>query len=108
MNDKTFTQNAACAPSNSAVVAPEGDLVAARLPPLRARLTEMVASGILQLTIDFEHVRFIDSAGVGLLVAAHNSLHRVGGRLAVIRASKDIIDLFHAMRIHQHFSVSGD
>ena len=107
MNEQTVTQGAVCAPSNSAVVTPDSDLVAAKLPPLRARLTEMVAAGILQLTLDFAHVRFVDSTGIGLLVSAHNSLQKAGGRLSVIHASKDILDLFHAMRIHQHFSVSG-
>ncbi len=92
---------------NAAVAKPDGDLVAARLPGLRARLTKMVAAGVLHLTLDLENVRSIDSAGIGLLVSAHNSLRKAGGELAVIHASKDILELFHAMRIHQHFSVSG-
>jgi len=46
--------------------------------------------------------------GIGLLISAHNSLRRRGGRLAVVHASKDVLELFHMMRIHQHFNVSGD
>jgi anti-anti-sigma regulatory factor len=48
-----------------------------------------------------------DSTGIGLLIAAHNSLRKVGGKLPVIHASPDILELFQTMRIHQHFSVSG-
>jgi anti-anti-sigma factor len=55
-----------------------------------------------------ESVKSIDSTGIGLLVSAHNSLRRAGGELSVIHVSNDILDLFHAMRIHQHFSVSGN
>lgn len=89
------------------VVQPEGDLTAAKLPAFRSRLREIVASGVLRLTVDLSGVRSVDSSGIGLLVAAHNSLKKSGGELAVIHASKDILDLLRTMRIHQHFSVSG-
>ncbi len=108
MNDNTVFQSAAVPPAASAVAKADGDLVAARLSGLRATLTEMVKSGILHLTLDLADVRLIDSTGIGLLVAAHNSLHRAGGDFTVIHASKDILELFHSMRIHQHFTVSGD
>ncbi len=92
----------------AAVVQPDGDLVAARLPALRSALRERVASGILHLTLDLAGVHAVDSTGIGLLVSAHNSLKKAGGELTVIHASKDILELFHTMRIHQHFSVSGN
>lgn len=108
MNDNTVFQGAAVPPATSAVAKADGDLVAARLSGLRATLTEMVKSGVLHLTLDLAEVRLIDSTGIGLLIAAHNSLRRNGGNFAVIHASRDILELFHAMRIHQHFSVSGN
>jgi anti-anti-sigma factor len=113
MNDETVSQAAisqvtVSQPITAAVATPDGDLVAARLPALRSRLSAMVASGILHLTLDLAGVQSIDSMGIGLLVSAHNSLRKAGGELTVIHASNDILDLFHAMRIHQHFSVSGN
>jgi anti-anti-sigma factor len=50
----------------------------------------------------------VDSSGIGLLISAHNSLKKVGGQLAVIHASADVLELFQTMRMHQHFSVSGN
>jgi anti-anti-sigma factor len=91
----------------AAVVRPDGDLVAPKLPALRTKLQEMVGSGIVHLTLDLEGAQMVDSAGVGLLISAHNTLKKAGGELTVIHASKDILDLFRTMRIHQHFSVSG-
>jgi len=90
----------------TAVVQPEGDLVAAQLPALRAKLQEMVGAGVVHLTLDLAATRMVDSAGIGLLISAHNSLKKAGGELTVIQVSKDILDLFRTMRIHQHFSVS--
>ncbi len=92
----------------AAVVEPEGDLVAARLPALRSKLQEMLAAGVVHLTLDLAGTRMVDSAGIGLLISAHNSLKKTGGELTVIHASKEILDLFRTMRIHQHFSVSGN
>jgi len=94
---------------NKAVVRPAGDdIVAASIPELRARMRGIVAEGIEELVIDLTDVRMVDSSGIGLLISAYNSLRKVGGRLAVIHASADILELFQTMRMHQHFSVSGD
>lgn len=91
-----------------ALVRPAGDVVAATAAELRTALRTAVAEGVRRITLDFSGVAMVDSAGLGLLIAAHNSLAKAGGQLAVVHASKDILDLFRSMRIHQHFSVSGD
>jgi anti-anti-sigma factor len=94
--------------ATAAVIQPAGDLVAAALPALRATMREMVESGTLHLTVDLTSVQAVDSAGIGLLISAHNTLKKVDGELRVIHASADILELFRTMRIHQHFSVSGN
>ena len=83
-------------------------IVAATIPELRLKLRGMVESGVRDLVIDLATVRMVDSSGIGLLVSAHNSLRKVGGQLAVIHASGDLLELFHSMRMHQHFPVSGN
>ena len=93
---------------NKAVVRPAGDMVAATLPELRAKMREIVEEGVRELVIDLADVQMVDSSGIGLLISAHNSLRKAGGQLAVIHASADILELFRTMRIHQHFSVSGN
>lgn len=93
---------------SKAVIQPEGDLVSISLPPLRSKMREIVGSGIRHLTVDLAKVQMVDSAGLGLLMSAHNSLRKTGGQLAVIHASEDILQLFQTMRFHQHFSVSGN
>jgi anti-anti-sigma factor len=90
----------------NAVVHPAGDVVAASVPELRSALREALANGVLDMAIDFAGVSMVDSTGLGLLISAHNSISKAGGKLAVIHASKEILDLFRSMRIHQHFSVS--
>jgi anti-anti-sigma factor len=94
---------------NKAVVRPSGDtIVAATIPELRLEMRGILDQGIRELVIDLSGVRMVDSSGLGLLIAAHNSLRKTGGTFAVIHASEDILALFRSMRMHQHFSVSGD
>lgn len=89
-----------------AIVHPAGNVVAAMVPELRSALRGALANGVREMTIDFSHVDMVDSTGLGLLISAHNSMSKAGGRLAVVHASKDILELFRSMRIHQHFSVT--
>src|SRR5579863_7695315 len=94
---------------NRAVVRPSGEtIVAATIPELRLQLRGAVDEGVRELVIDLAGVRMVDSSGLGLLIAAHNSLRKVGGQLAVIHASNDLLELFRSMRMHQHFSVTGN
>ncbi|SPE37741.1 hypothetical protein SBA3_2700034 [Candidatus Sulfopaludibacter sp. SbA3] len=86
----------------------EPAVVAATVPELRAKMRRLVEAGVRLLVVDFGNVRMVDSAGIGLLLSAHSTLCKLGGRLSVIHASKEILRLLQSMRMHQHFSVSGD
>jgi len=103
MNDETKVED-----PTAAVIRLEGDLVSPRLPAARTILREMVSAGKVHVTVDLSDTQMVDSAGIGLLISAHNSLKKAGGELTVIHASKEILELFRTMRIHQHFRVSGD
>jgi anti-anti-sigma factor len=95
--------------NNKAVIRPNGeDIVASSAPEIRAKMRGIVEAGIQQVEVDLVNVQMVDSVGIGLLIAAHNSLRKIGGQLAVVHASQDLMELFQMMRIHQHFSVTGN
>jgi anti-anti-sigma factor len=93
---------------NRAVIRPEADVVASSVADLRSRMRGLIGAGVLDLVVDLSAVQMVDSAGLGLLISAHNSLRKAGGQISVVHASPDVYELFRTMRIHQHFSVSGD
>jgi anti-anti-sigma factor len=92
---------------NQATLQPEGDIVAASVLGLRSELRDLVGTGVRQIVVDLANVHMVDSAGLGLLISAHNSLQKLGGQISVIRASADILELLTTLRIHQHFRVGG-
>ena len=82
--------------------------MAASVPELRSTMRGIVEAGVRDLVVDLTDIHIVDSSGIGLLISAYNSLRKVGGKLAVIHASADVLELFQTMRMHQHFSVSGN
>lgn len=83
-----------------------GDVVASSAEALRDRLREAMASSPTALTLDLAAVALVDSVGLGLLIAAHNSLSKGGGRLCLVNVSEDIRKLLRAMRLDRHFQVN--
>ncbi|MFH8578660.1 STAS domain-containing protein [Streptomyces zaomyceticus] len=60
----------------------EMDLVTS--PRIRRRVHDAVAGGRHDVVIDLSSVRFCDSSGVGVLIAARRLLRSCGGRLRLI------------------------
>ena len=89
------------------VFKPNKDITASNSPEFRAALKEMIDTGGRDLTVDLIDTHMIDSAGIGLLVATFNSLSRLEGKMEVINATSDLLGLFKAFRLDQHFPISG-
>ena len=90
---------------NQAIVRPGKDVVASMAPEFRTELLSLVEGGAKKLVVDLAGVEMIDSAGMGILINAHDLLSKASGDLMVTNASKDICALFKAMQLDQHFTV---
>ncbi len=84
-----------------------GDLTAAALNGLPTALKGEVGQGADEVTFDLTRAEMMDSSGIGLLIAAHNSLSRTGGKLKVQNASPEILQLLQTMRLASRLNVSG-
>ena len=86
-------------------VTPGIDIVASMAEEFRAELLKSVEEGVKELTADLDGVGVVDSVGLGVLIATHNSLQKNDGVFTVINASEDIYKLFKVMRLDRHFEV---
>lgn len=93
------------APEATALL-PDGDIVASRAEDLKARIREALQATPGSLVIDMRSVRQIDSVGLGLLIATHNTLQAEGGKLALAGVTPDILRLLKAMRLDRHFALT--
>ena len=90
---------------DSVTIKPDTDVVASMANAFRTELKGLIDEGARAVTIDLAGVQMVDSVGLGVFIATHNTLNQSGGRLTVSNASDDIVALFKTMRLDQHFTV---
>ncbi len=86
-------------------VTPGKDIVASMANDFRAELNTLIGESPEQLVIDLKGVEMVDSVGIGVIIATHNSLDQKGGKLVVTNIADDIYGLFSTMRLDRHFTV---
>lgn len=83
--------------------------IAGQLRALGSRLAERLAPGEV-LEIDVAAVTFIDSSGLGALIAVRNATRAAGGQVALVNASKPVarmLELAGLSRTFQMVSVTS-
>jgi len=85
----------------------KGDLTAIVVPDLQADLKEMLSKGARELEFDLSSTAMLDSSGMGLLIAAANSLAPQGGAIRVTNVAPDIFRLLQSMRLTARLNVSA-
>ena len=84
-----------------------GGLTAVLVPELQQVLKQEVEAGAHQVTVDLGDTSMVDSSGIGLLIAASNTLAQRKGDIAVVNTSPEILRLLRSMRLVARLHVSG-
>jgi anti-anti-sigma factor len=79
--------------------------VASVVQEFKKELRSLIAEEPAEIAIDLTGVDMIDSVGLGVLIATHNSISKIGGKLTVMNASENIYGLLKTMRLDRHFGV---
>ncbi len=90
---------------NKTIVRPAMDIVASMAEDFKNELLSAINDCEEKLVIDLAGVEMVDSLGIGVIIAAHNTLTQQGKQLKVINVSKDIFGLFSTMRLNRRFTV---
>lgn len=86
-------------------IRPGRDIVASMAGEFRSELNGEIAENLEELTIDLSGVEMVDSVGIGVIIATHNTLDQQGAKLKVINIADDIYGLFTTMRLDRHFTI---
>lgn len=81
------------------VVAPRGDLDLAVADQLRGRLTELIDKGQIRVVLDLGGVAYIDSSGLGALVASMKRARGAGGDIKLCALQPDVRSIFDMTRL---------
>jgi anti-sigma B factor antagonist len=75
---------------------------------LQEAVDTLVASGRTRILINLSQVDFMDSAGVGELVASHRMVERFGGKLKILSASAKVRSSLSTSKLLPIFEVFDD
>jgi anti-anti-sigma factor len=76
---------------------------------LRAKTDEIKKSGCLKVLADFRDVPYIDSTGIGFLVAVYTSVtNSMGGRFVLVGPNPRVREVLELMRLSTVFSTTAD
>ncbi len=89
---------------NVVTITPGQDLVSSMVPGLKQ---ELGTESPKELRLDLAGAGMMDSIGIGVIIATHNSLKKTGGKLVIANASENIVKLFKSMRLDQHLTLDS-
>jgi len=75
---------------------------------LRDTVKDLAAKGQKRILLNLGDVTYIDSSGVGELVAAFTSVRNQGGELKLLNLTKKVHDLLQITKLYTVFQVMDD
>jgi anti-anti-sigma factor len=66
---------------------------------LRQKLIELIQPQNPSVLLDLSHLTFINSAGIGALVAAHQRARAMNGEIRAVQPTESVARLLHLMKI---------
>jgi len=75
---------------------------------LRDQLRHLIANNRKKILLNFADVSYIDSSGVGQIVAGFTTVNNQGGQLKLVNLSKRVKDVLNMARIASVFEIYDD
>jgi anti-anti-sigma factor len=86
-------------------IKPGKNIVDSMVQGLKEQILSLINHGVKEITMDFRGVEDIDSKGLGFLIATHNSLLSIGGKLKIKNASEKIYKFIQIIHLDKHFEI---
>ena len=83
----------------------KGDIDAYSSPSLKDKIVKEIESGTKKLVLNLTNVDYIDSAGLGVLVALLKRIKKEQGVLRIAGLKPNILKIFQLTRLNQIFDI---
>lgn len=91
---------------NHQVVKVSGDVDLYNVGDLKRSVFQLIDDGDIEsLIVDMKAVNYIDSSGVGALVAAHKKMKTQGGKFALMGLTEDVLNILRLATLDQFFKI---
>ena len=85
-----------------------GQLTSASERQFREAIDTLIESGRMNILLDFTELDYMDSSGIGELVAGYRTIERLGGALKILKPSKRIQDSLELTQLLPIFEIFED
>lgn len=75
---------------------------------LRTTIRELIAQGRRKILFDLSDVDYIDSSGIGEMVAAYTAVRSAEGELKLVHLTRRVHDIMQITRLFTVFDVQSD
>lgn len=75
---------------------------------LKETILHLIEQGEINIIIQLEKVRFIDSSGLGALLSGHKNAAAKSGRLALVNIQQQVLSMFELTRLNRVFEIYTD
>ena len=73
---------------------------------LKATVEELAATGQRKIVFSFSLVRWINSCGIGTLIASKQLMENLSGRIALCNLDRRPLSVLHKTRLYDYFDVA--
>lgn len=98
-------QNEMTVTGNQARVRLVGSMYVEDAAKLREELLEKLQQGVRSVTIDMRELNYIDSSGLGVLVAVNSKMRASGGEVILSGLKGVVADVFQRTRLTKVFKI---
>lgn len=75
---------------------------------LKEYILKLIEDGESHIIIQLEHVRFIDSSGLGALLFGHKHMVAKSGQFALVNIQQQVLSMFELTRLTRVFEIYTD
>jgi anti-sigma B factor antagonist len=75
---------------------------------LRTKIRELVEGGSRRIVLNLADVTYMDSSGLGELIAAHTTIATAGGEIKLLNLAKRVHDLLKLTKLYTVFETFDD
>lgn len=75
---------------------------------LRKAVRDLISNGKKKIILNLAQVSYIDSSGVGELVASYTAVRNSGGELKLLNLTKKVHDLLQVTKLYTIFDIKDD
>jgi anti-sigma B factor antagonist len=75
---------------------------------LRTAVHDLVAQGKKKIILNLADVDYLDSSGVGELVACFTTVRNAGGELKLLNLTQKVSDVLHVTKLYTVFDIKDD